>query len=86
LPGDDPARKIVRKPEGCSRHFKCDIENPVGFSINQAAKGRPSVARAKWRPTTKTAATVADLPLATIHGDLNCACSANYWIDSVTAV
>jgi hypothetical protein len=34
LPGDDPVRKIVRKPEGCSRHFKRDIKNPVGFSIN----------------------------------------------------
>ena len=34
LPGDDPVRKIVREPEGCSRHFKRDIENPVGFSIN----------------------------------------------------
>jgi len=32
--GDDSVRKIVRKPEGCSRHLKCDIENPVGFSIN----------------------------------------------------
>ena len=37
LPCDDPVRKIVRKPEGCSRHFKRDIKNPVGFSIDIVA-------------------------------------------------
>jgi hypothetical protein len=35
LPGDDSVRKIVRKPEGCSRHFKRDIENPVGLRDQQ---------------------------------------------------
>ena len=34
LPGDDPVGKIIRKPEGCSRAFKRDIQNPTGFSIN----------------------------------------------------
>jgi hypothetical protein len=37
LPGDDSVRKIVRKPEGCSRHFKRHIENLVGFSIKITA-------------------------------------------------
>jgi hypothetical protein len=34
LPRDDSVRKTVREPKGCSRHFKRDFENPVGFSIN----------------------------------------------------
>jgi hypothetical protein len=33
LPGYDSIRKVVGESKGRSRHFKRDIQNPVGFSI-----------------------------------------------------